>query len=489
MNGHTPTCPDDMQLQAFADDRDETLTHAERDAIDLHVESCETCTEELADVRRFRTLLLRTRVPTLDDAQWDMLDERVAMMSAEPPPRGGRVVGRIYWGVAVAAAISLVAVGVWRLAEERPDTPTSVLSRGGQDRVAGAFTAVALTVAEGSVELAGADGRFAVAKPGQRLERGAQLRSLSGAKSGRLVVAGNFELTLAPETLVSVEAGNGREVFLRLRHGSVACQVAKRRPGQRFGVLAGGFRASVVGTEFVVRHDVEGRVSVSVTEGAVRVDEADGPWREQSETTMMVRAGNRWEFAGGHMQLGPITPAWSDSKRGATSPHASATDADGPRGTQRAAAGATAATRGAQGGAAQPVADRRPTTRASGQRRARAAREGRAARLARRDAAARAAAAPQTAPEAPTLPDAKAAQPAAAPAATPHVASASDLPPTAPPPALPEPIHTQDGKGADGKRIVIEVPHQRMSPEEIERAKRAERRGKGHGAVIDRDAR
>ena len=68
-----------------------------------------------------------------------------------------------------------------------------------------------------------------------------------------------------------------------------------------------GFRASVVGTRFVIRHDDnDSGVAVQVTEGAVRVDQADDPYALPGDTLTMVRAGNRWQYAGGRMALEPI---------------------------------------------------------------------------------------------------------------------------------------------------------------------------------------
>ena len=168
--------------------------------------------------------------------------------------------------------MTICVVGAMELSKERPKGVDGFLSPTGRARVAAAIQPLRLTATEGPGQLTTADGSFQALGAGAELAGGAQVRS--GSRSVRLVVADNFEVNLAPNSLLTLEASNGREVFLRLRRGSVSCQVAKRRPGQRFGVLAGSYRVSVVGTEFTVSYPRVGDVSVEVSEGAVRVDEA-----------------------------------------------------------------------------------------------------------------------------------------------------------------------------------------------------------------------
>ncbi|HAN32284.1 MAG TPA: hypothetical protein DCQ06_11865 [Myxococcales bacterium] len=163
-----------------------------------------------------------------------------------------------------------------------------------------------LSAAEGSGQLTTAEGSFHALQAGAELKTGTQIRS--GRSPVRLVVAGNFELELAAKSLISIEAGNGREVFVRLRRGQIDCQVSKRRYGQKFAILAGSHRVSVIGTEFRVSYPRVGDVSVQVSEGAVRVDEATSPWQRPGDTTMVVRAGHRWRAHSGKLEMGPVEP-------------------------------------------------------------------------------------------------------------------------------------------------------------------------------------
>lgn len=453
-------CPDEALLHAFVDDRDETLSASERATLDAHLAGCDSCDEVVADLRRFRTLLLRARVPGLDEDQWQNLDTRVEMMAGEPAPRGNQTAGRIYWGLAIAAAVSLFAVGGWQLMNKGNGGPTTVLSETGQARVAGAFTPVQVAITEGSMEFAGVDGQFHPVQPGEKLARGSQLRSRTG---GRLVVAKNFEIRLGADSTVAVLAGNKREIFLRLRHGAVSCRVDKRRPGQKFGVLAGGFRTRVLGTEFTVTHDHQGRVAVEVSEGAVRVDKADDPWRTGSETTSVVRAGHRWRFTAGHMELGPIvaTPSLnSDRLPKVAGPVAPAAKTDAPSNA--------------------PALTKRHLPHAS--KRDESAARGRHKQATRRHHGA-------------ATSHGRARHHGAAPAAASAgaVAGADDTVFAVPPPpmALPPAPHRPASKSAskarnaDGRRILINVPPQAMTAEEVRRAKAAEKR-RGHGPSADR---
>ena len=303
-------CPTTEVWMDFLDARSETGLVADRDLLQDHLDGCANCTDEVDELQRFNTLLLRSRVPGLSDDQWRVLDERMEMMGSEyvPPPK---IATKIYFGMAMAAALGLFAVGVWHLVYEAPAVERQL------DRVAAANMASTVAAPEtlragavdGSIELADAQGSWRPLVTGTKLASDARLRVADGAKSARLVVPGHFELRIAGGSEVRVLAANSRNTWLRLRSGEVACQVEKRRPNQQFKVLAGQFRASVVGTEFVVRRGGEvAAVSVRVTEGAVRVDEADQPDSAPSETTTMVRAGNRWRFASGRVEFGPIVP-------------------------------------------------------------------------------------------------------------------------------------------------------------------------------------
>ncbi len=309
------TCPDQAIWLDLLGNREDPDALARRPELQSHLDSCAACKSAVDEVRRYQTMLLRARVPSLTQEQRQSLEDRVRMMAGQwvPPPR---VSPKVAWGIALAVAALLVALVarpfVARQSEHFDDFSRRVaeatlptLDKPGLGLLTGAV--------EGGVEIADRDGTWRALRTGETLRGGMRLRTAQA--QGRLVVPGRFELRLAPATELDVLAmtrpeesrGVGDGAF-RLRAGEVDCSVEKLHPAQRFVILFSGFRASVVGTRFTVQHTTSSAgVQVQVLEGAVRVDQADDWWKAQSSDTMTtVRAGNRWHFDAGRMALEPI---------------------------------------------------------------------------------------------------------------------------------------------------------------------------------------
>ena len=296
-------CPTEDVLHEYVDERSE-LSSRERVAIDVHLDGCATCAEAVDELRRFRTLLLRTRVSGLDDEQWQVLDERVQMMGSEYVPPQSRF-GRVYWGVAALAAVGLLAVGAWQLLKLDDGAARSGGDIADSGKIERGSIALRVGAVEGGLQVADAGGNWRALRAGEALHRGTRLRADKAA--GSLAVPEHARLRLAPGSEAEVLVADGHSFFLRLRKGGeIGCQVDKRRPGQGFAIMAGRFRATVVGTEFIVRHGDKATVTVRVTEGAVRVDEAEAPRARISESRYVVKAGDQWHFASGKMEFGPI---------------------------------------------------------------------------------------------------------------------------------------------------------------------------------------
>jgi len=322
------SCPAaETWLDAISGHRDDLDALGKRPELRVHLADCSACRATVDEVRRYETMLLRAKVPGLAPEQRQALDERVRMMAAQwsPPPR---VSPRLAWGIALAAAavlVMLVARPFMQRRGERERAFAEQLTRATLpvgERGAG----VATGAVEGDVEVADRVGQWRAMQAGELLQGGMRLRTLGAhpgsaqavatsgqgtgrisSEGGRLVVPGRFELVLGAHTELDVLAVGPQVAYVRLRQGEVDCQVDKLRAGQQFAVMFAGFRASVLGTRFTVRHSSpEAGVSVQVTEGAVRVDAADDPAAPQAETTTTVRAGNRWQFAAGRMALEPI---------------------------------------------------------------------------------------------------------------------------------------------------------------------------------------
>lgn len=324
---HMPCPPSETWLELLAPTREGATANRDAIAADAdsalanHLDVCAACQGTVADVRRYHTLLLKGRAPTLSADQRASMEDRVRMLSAQwaPPPR---VSPKVAMGVALALAAALVLFIAKPYMERRAQAHrewNEMVSESVAPSLDKPGPGVATSEVEGDVQVADRDGRWHrlvkgdALRPGMRLRHDRVQTQMLDSARARVVVPNRFELSLGNTTEVEVLSLRANEAFMRLREGDIDCQVSKLRPGQRFAVMFSGFRASVLGTRFAVRHDsANSGVQVQVVEGAVRVDSADDPYAGPSETTTTVRAGQRWHYAAGRMALEPI-PAIADS--------------------------------------------------------------------------------------------------------------------------------------------------------------------------------
>lgn len=425
--------PDDV-LQRLADERD-AMEASERGRLEDHLDGCAVCAARMHEVRRFRTLLLRSRVAGLSQEQWRALDERMALMGSEPPPRAVSLGARAYWGLTIAAGLAALAVGGWTLVSERIEASeaAAVSEQAVAARNLAARTPLSVHGQVAGLMAHGGDGHWAALREGAAVAAGMMIRAGSEDAVMELTGEGRAHvatLTVRAGTEVAVDAATGRDVFVRVRSGEVDLAVDHRRPDQRFAVLAGGFRVQVVGTRFSVRHGADASVNVDVREGAVRVDAADVATAPTAETLTVVRAGQRWQARGGRITFGPI--------EGVNTGAEPVLPIRAPQvGDVAPAAGAALSVPPGSSAAhdATVAESARPATH--GVTRARAT---------------------SNLPGPPPLPDLSAQIEPAAPRA---------------PMAVAAPVSRSNVETP--RRFLIEVPPQRMSPEEIERARASER--------------
>lgn len=300
----TLPCPDrDSWLQLLCDRESGDLL-AKRPQLQDHLDNCPACTAAVSEVRRFQTMVMRAKAPVLSTEQRQSLDERIRLQSGnwQRPPRFSPW---LIWGTSVAAAAA-IALLVGQPFADRHGEPTfaEAVKRAQLPASEPVGQPIVVSALEGDVEVAGADGHWSRLAPGMALQSGVRLRAENG---GKVVVPGRFEVMLEAKSEVEALALTAGTAYLRVRSGEVQCQVEKLKRGERFAVMFGGFRASVVGTRFAVRQDGAGAGGqVVVSEGAVRVDSADEPAAPMAETTTVVRAGNRWQHKGGVMSLEPV---------------------------------------------------------------------------------------------------------------------------------------------------------------------------------------
>jgi len=94
-------------------------------------------------------------------------------------------------------------------------------------------------------------------------------------------------LRMVPSTELALSKLGSSELLLELDKGKIYVQVKKRKPHQRFQVLADGIRATVKGTHLAVGLN-DGQVEVEVFTGLVAVESVHGAWK-----SVDVPAGHR----------------------------------------------------------------------------------------------------------------------------------------------------------------------------------------------------
>lgn len=331
-NGNSTDClARDAWLQLMCDREGEGL--ARQPELQAHLEQCQSCRQIVNDVRRFQTLLQRGKAPMLTAEQRQSLDDRVRMQAGNWS-RPSAATPWVVWGGALAAAAALAWVLVRPLSVDHHRTNfDEALKAATLPTAENPGQGLAIGTVEGDLQFAGRDGVWRPLSVHGTLLTGQRLRAERG---GRVTVPGRFELTLGVTSELELTTLHDRTAFVRLRRGEAECEVQKLHPGERFAVMFGGFRASVVGTRFAVLHTPQaGGVQVRVVEGAVRVDAADDPGAPLGETTTVVRAGQRWSHGAGVMSLEPLThpqPALSNAvpEGAAVEPSATGSAAQAP---------------------------------------------------------------------------------------------------------------------------------------------------------------
>ncbi len=292
----------DAWLQLMCDREGEGLTR--QPELQAHLEQCQPCRTIINDIRRFQTMLQRGKAPMLSTEQRQSLEDRVRLQAGNWS-RPSVATPWLVWGGALAAAAALAWVLVRPLAvEHRRTNFDEALKAATLPTAENPGEGLAIGAVEGDLQVAGRDGLWQDLTVNGTLLTGQRLRATRG---GRVTVPGRFELMLGSGSELELTTLHDRTAFVRLRRGEAECEVQKLHPGERFAVMFGGFRASVVGTRFAVLHTPQaGGVQVRVVEGAVRVDAADDPGAPLGETTTVVRAGQRWSHSAGVMALEPL---------------------------------------------------------------------------------------------------------------------------------------------------------------------------------------
>jgi len=169
---------------------------------------------------------------------------------------------RILWSsVAAAAAIAILAIGLWGL---------NLTVRTGEP----AQTARTIAVVEQIGTVLVNDEPLPIA--GQRIVTVGATIATAGDSQLRIGDERNAVVTIMPETSIELQDWSSHVTTLVLSRGTVLAKVAHRNPDEHFEVLTENVRVSVVGTEFSVHCEGDGETVVATLSGRVRVERADG---------------------------------------------------------------------------------------------------------------------------------------------------------------------------------------------------------------------
>ena len=105
--------------------------------------------------------------------------------------------------------------------------------------------------------------------------------TLSVGKSGRACIAidTHTDVCLDADSSIVLDGQQGRQRSLRLVRGRVAAVLDKRPEEERFSIMSGSLSATALGTAFAVERTQSGRASVTVMEGRVEISIAEGAKR------------------------------------------------------------------------------------------------------------------------------------------------------------------------------------------------------------------
>ena len=274
------------------------VTDREREALERHARDCQECAAE-------RELILATRGVFGDmrdvepaELRWDHIGARIYWVTsserrAAARHRDRRPSWRSVW-IAAGAACSLAIAGLVtaRLLASRPpiqSPPVTAEGTGGDPPVAESAPGTSpdrptspeplvgvMTFLQGEVRSGDAPLEF-----DRPLSAGDVLVSGNGRIAVQFGPDSGFEL--GPNSVLTVRALDSKSIELGVT-GSIDVDIATRRDGQTFAIVAGDRRVVVRGTAFRVDHRDE-RLDVSCLRGRVVV--TDGPRQ------MDVAAGER----------------------------------------------------------------------------------------------------------------------------------------------------------------------------------------------------
>jgi ferric-dicitrate binding protein FerR (iron transport regulator) len=270
--------PEDRVAYAYGE-----LTPEQAAAFEAHLQTCQACRAEVADLKDAAALVAQVREAPVPEPVWTKpfeIERSAARMPWWKRP--------LWIGLPAAAAAVLVWLVV--LVNEpapKPKPPTA-------DPVA---PSLAPLPAEPAKVLAGlrvlaAKGQVQVQRAGQEGKRTlsaddelmvGERVSTSDAAWAVMELEDGSRVRLGARSRLMLVAGGPHGDRFELEQGAIACRVQPRQSERAFEVSAGPGQVRVVGTRFAVRLLPNGTLTVGVEKGSVRV----GPKAAQPESVLL----------------------------------------------------------------------------------------------------------------------------------------------------------------------------------------------------------
>ncbi len=269
------------------------LSHAERLRVEGHLAECEHCRREHGALLSLRSMVEERILSTAKASLQERVIARALLKSGSPLERHAASAAahpssfglpRLAWGLALAAALALVFVGVRRYS--------------GEETVASATQPASGQVSTGKLLLGNA-----VLAAGDAIPEGRELRPQGGV----LVKLAHAELAIeSAESLVW--SAKERAVTLRNSVTNVNVDATRR---QSFQIVTPHFIIDVLGTRFRIAHE-----TVSVEHGRVRVSSLD------RQPIAELGPGESWTFRSeppsASVAAAPLTPPSAESATAAS---------------------------------------------------------------------------------------------------------------------------------------------------------------------------
>jgi ferric-dicitrate binding protein FerR (iron transport regulator) len=263
---------------------DGSLRPGASDRLRRHLDGCPGCSEAYGRLMKTRRLLRELDHEEPPELPWRQLEAQVRWKLAQEQ-KGERGRSRLPALVALAAGAAVVGAvaAVVVMSQMRPPAVAPVEAPVARSTEAAVETrplddvelAAIATMVRGDVHVLTSRGQMEPLEFDRPLLQGTSV--ITGAGQAALQWSEGSGLLVTRHATLVLQRMRTRSQELGLQRGRVLVRMAPLAPAQRFSIVAGGIRTTVVGTYFSVELDPEA-VEVEVYKGVVRVEPVDERW-------------------------------------------------------------------------------------------------------------------------------------------------------------------------------------------------------------------